>query len=135
MTTIDVIPVSKVEAGVTSADGEAFALTVSRPDGTKLSLALPAGQLMALADLAAVGHTQSRKLRQVDPNWKEYYRTTWFELSTDKATGAIILSLTFGAGGTLSFSLPDNMPAQLVETLQALSGKSPATRPRGIRPS
>ena len=136
MTTVAAVPVSKIEAGAISADGKVFAIKVMQPNGTELSLELPAGQLMALAEMAAVGHAQSRKLQHVDPNWRQYFKSTWFELSSDKATGLVILSLTFGAGGSLSFSLPDQMPQQILETLQAMTGKAaPPPVPRGIRPS
>jgi hypothetical protein len=117
------IAIAKVEAGVPSEDGKLFAIKTTRPDGEPLSIAFAADQLMALADLAAVGHSQTRKLQHVSPTWKEFHKTTWFELSQDKATGLIILSLTFGAGGTLSFSLPEHMPEQIVETLQTMMGK------------
>ncbi len=135
MTTVAAIPVSKIEAGLTSGDGKSFAIKVAQPNGTELSFELPTSELMALVDMAAVGHAQSRKLQQVNPNWKEFFKTSWFELSQDKATGLIILSLTFGAGGTLSFSLPEHMPEQIVETLHTLMGKSPAASapPRGTR--
>jgi hypothetical protein len=134
MTAVAAIPVSKIEAGATSGDGKVFAIKVAQPNGTELTLELPTSELMALVDMAAVGHTQSRKLQHVNPNWKEFFKSTWFELSQDKATGLIILSLTFGAGGTLSFSLPDHMPEQIVETLQTLMGKSiPSPMPRGTR--
>lgn len=60
------------------------------------------------------------------------HQTTWFELgkAPDKS---FILSLTFGSGGTLSFQLPEGMPALIHETLGVMLGISIPPTPQTPR--
>jgi hypothetical protein len=122
------IAVSRIDSGKVSDDGKTFAIRMMQPDIGEVTIAVPTDQLMPLIALAAVGHTKALSLLHDDPHWREFHKATTFELSQDNATGAVILSLTFGIGGRLSFALPQPMPAQIAKTLQKLSPP-----PRGVR--
>jgi hypothetical protein len=122
------IAVSRIESGTVLENGKTFAVRMAQPDIGEVTIAFPTDQLLPLIALAAVGHTKALSLQHDDPNWREFHKATKFELSQDHATGMLILSLTFGVGGRLSFALPEPMPAQIAKTLQKLS-----PRPRGVR--
>jgi hypothetical protein len=128
------VVIATIEAGRVTDDGTALLLKVRQPDGRELILALPAAQLTALVDMAAMGHTECRRLAGVDPDQREAYATTWWELARDQASSSVILSLTFGSGGRLDFLLDGRMPAQMLETLEVLTGRSTPIA-HGTRPN
>ncbi len=116
--------IARIDAGRVTDDGGTLLVKARLADGQGIVLAVPADQLIALVDLAAMGHTQCKRLAGVSEDQREAYTTRWWELARDESTGSVILSLTFGSGGRLDFLLSDMMPAQMLETLEVLTGKS-----------
>lgn len=129
MPEIHALSIAQVAGSLVSDDGQHMVLRLVQADGADVPIAIPRGEILKLAEAAAVSHAQSDKALNVDPNQKDAFHVTWWELGFDESSGTAVLTLTFGAGGKLSFALSGNMPRDLLETLQVHVGSATPTPP------
>jgi len=128
----DISPVSfkAIRRATTADDGSTGVITFVQEGGAEFSLAFTPEQAMAIADLAAHTATECKKKRGDDPNIQRAFNVTWFVLGRDKASGAFVLTMTFGFGGQMSFKFGEGMARQIHETLSAMFGKFTQPMPR-----
>lgn len=128
MAEIEAIAISDVLGSQPTDDGKHALVKVVQPDRTELVLAVPAEQLFKFIDSFALSAMEANQKASRPKDVKPVFPASWFELGADTASGAVVLSLTFGAGGTLSFHMPRFMAEQLRETLNVhLGGATPQT--------
>jgi hypothetical protein len=119
---------------ISADDGSMGVITFSQKDGAEFSVALTPNQAMKLVDLAAFLATDCAKKSGSNPTERAGFKATWFEVGTAKNAEGFILSLTFGAGGQLSFQFGESMAHTVHEALGMMLGKSvPPTATPGTR--
>jgi hypothetical protein len=118
MTEVAPKPIGEILGGMATDDGSHVLIQTRQTSGDKTVIAIRAEQLVPLIDMLASAYMRCRQINNVPLSQRYAYRTTWWELSFTPATGLTILSLTFGSGGRLDFTLPGPMPAQILETLR-----------------
>lgn len=133
MAIIQASEISRIDGGQISDDGNFLLLKMTQADGSEIVLAIPSSQMTSLVDMSALGLAQAHKIKNPLSQEKVAYKASWWELGRDQPTESVILSLTFGAGGTLNFILPQPMPQAILDTLQVMLGQSnpptPTTKP------
>jgi hypothetical protein len=126
------IPIEKAIGVTPTDDGSHTLVKVEQAPGTEITLAIKDSQINNLIGLLALGNMQCRKIHNTPQEFREVHTTTWWELAVDQITGLKVLSLTFGPGGRLDFSLPGMMPERILETLRTLL--EPSTVPTQNKP-
>lgn len=129
MTNILAIPINEISGAMVTEDGQKMLLKFVQANGNDLILAIPRDQFLNFVDMAALSQKQSDDILKIDPNIKSAFHVKWWELGFDKTTKTAVLTLTFGAGGKLSFRLSENMPKDILETLQAYVGNTVPQKP------
>jgi hypothetical protein len=125
MADIEATVIETVIGSIVSEDGQHMLLKVRVPSGNEPVLAIPIEEATSLIDLAADALTQSDKVAGRGYENRRAFTAAWFEVGRDRSSGQATLSLTFGAGGVLTFLLPGSMPQQIHETLAAMDGEMP----------
>jgi hypothetical protein len=128
MASIAAIPIKEVLGSETTDDGKHALVKTRHADGTEVTLAVPRDELFKFIDCFALWAGQARSKAGVPKEVKQVFETSWFDLGGD-ATGSVVLSLTFGAGGTLSFRMPRSMAEQIRETLSVHLGHATSQTP------
>jgi hypothetical protein len=128
VTQISAIPVQSLVGTMPTNDGEQVLIKLARAGGEEFVLAMTPAELLRLFDGGAKSIADATKQSRTPTGLKRPYRVTWFELGST-TTGSVVLSLTFGSGGALSFELPGDMPAQIYETLAVGLGRSELQTP------
>ena len=131
MAEIKAIAVTSITGMMVTDDGNHMLLRVSQADGQELVVALPQDQLLSVVDMAALAQEQCQKIQREDSSNRGVFQTSWWELGQDIESGAVILSLKFGAGGRLHFSLPGPMPSAIYETMGVMLGLLPQSANKG----
>ena len=119
------IPVTMIDGVAGSAvteDGHHMALTLREPSGDLLTLGVPGEEVPHLIDRAARALSDRERILRPDAEGSARFLTTWWNLSRHDQEGGLVLSLTFGTGGALSFVLTEDMAARLKDTLFCLTG-------------
>jgi hypothetical protein len=131
------IPVRMIEGVTHSAvteDGHHMALTLREPSGDFLTLGVPGEEVPRLIDRAARALSDRERILRPDAVGSARFVATWWNLIRHRQEGEIVLSLTFGTGGALSFVLTDDMAARLRDTLCCLVGPAaPDRNAAGVR--
>ena len=96
--------------------------------GREIILAIAPKELLKAFDCGAKSLIDADKLSGVSNDVRHGFAATWFELGKSQK-GNVLLTLTFGTGGSLSFELPEGMPDQIYETLAVRLGKSSLPTP------
>ena len=122
MNQINAIGTTSITGMMVTDDGAHMLLKVAKPDGQEIIVAFPKNQLANLIDMSALATEKSAEIQKEDLSIRDIHSTTWWELSRSVDSGLIVLSLTFGSGGRLHFSLPGTMPEALFETLGTMLG-------------
>jgi hypothetical protein len=113
-------------SGLTTDDGEHALIKLQGVNESETTIAVPRNGLPKLIDLAAAVLSKGRKLAGCDPDEKLVFDASWYEVGSDPAAGSVVLSLTFGLGGTISFAMNRAMAERLLETLKiGLRGSIP----------
>ena len=113
-------------------DGKHAVVTLSDVDDQLVTLGIPCGQLMGLINASARALNESYRVQRQDVSSTEFVGVTWWTLHTDKASGNLLLSLTFGTGGSLCFALPPEMAKALSNDLSARLAFSQAAEAHGF---
>jgi len=114
--------IDRIMRFVVTEDGRHAVLTLADVDGKEVTLGLPCAQLPNLVDMSARALTDSERVRRRGVIPAEQAEVTWWTLHTDAARESLLLSLTFGKGGSLCFALPHAMAAALSDDLSARLG-------------
>jgi hypothetical protein len=113
---IAVTMIDKVDRSAVTEDGRHVALTLRQPCGNLTTLGLRGEELPHLIDHAARALSERRRLfRDADGNGA--IEVTWWNVLRD-GSGDLVLSLTFGSGGSLDFALTERMASCLIDTLR-----------------
>jgi len=123
------ISVAKVLSSQISSDGQFVLLKVSQTTGDECELAIPRGTLLSVINHIALCKLQSDRSLKLESSFRESFKTSWWEMGylPDRS---LALALTFGLGGKLSFMLPGDIPAAMLEALQVfVTGRSAPAPP------
>jgi hypothetical protein len=119
--------IEEVATSAVTEDGDHLALTLRDSLGNLLTFGFPSDELPHLIDHAA--HALNERERMLRPNGDGTGRfaVTWWNLARHNQEGDLVLSFTFGTGGSLGFTLTEHMAALLMETLRChlVSGAAP----------
>ena len=121
MSEIPALGIEGVIGSFVTDDGQTMVLGVNIGDGKQAQLAIPKAETYKLVECAALSATQMHEPERLAGE-KQAFSTKWFELGLDDPTGDVVLSLTFGAGATLTFRLDQSMANQIRETLNTHLG-------------
>ncbi len=124
--------IDRIVHSAVTEDGKHAVLTLSDVDDQQVTLGIPYGQLMELIDTSARALMESYRVQRHDVISTECARVTWWTLHTDKVSGNLLLSLTFGTGGSVCFALPPEMARALSNDLSARLGFRQAAENRGF---
>jgi hypothetical protein len=125
MEKIAAVAVEKFEVAKATDDGEYGLLRLTLLDKNELVLAMKHDQLLPMVEGLALAHAHCDKAKNIPEKLLATFRCNWWQLTQDSA-GTTMLSLTFGNGGKLHFTLPGRMPEQILETLQSMvTGQTP----------
>ncbi|MDD4616148.1 MAG: hypothetical protein PHW76_03405 [Alphaproteobacteria bacterium] len=129
MVDVSAVAIREISGSQVTEDGQNMLIKTIQSDGNELILAIPRSEILKLADVSALSQKQSDEILKIDPAIKPVFRVSWWELGFDKSTGTVMLTLTFGAGGKLSFQLWGDMPKALLDTLQVHVGGNTLQKP------
>lgn len=107
-----------VIASAVTADGRHMALTLRDCEGNLMTLGFPGEAVPRLIDHAASALTERAQILRGDGEPTERFEVNWWNLARENRSGGYVLSLTFGAGGSLDFVLTRHMAASLLDTLR-----------------
>lgn len=124
--------IDRIVRSVVTDDGKHAVLTLSDVDDQQVTLGIPCEQLMGLINISARALIDSYRVQRQEVIPTESLTATWWTLYTDKASGNLLLSLTFGTGGRLCFALPPEMATALSNDLSARLGLHQAAEERGF---
>ena len=96
-----------VEDSMTSEDGQTFLLDVKRSTGHDLLLGFPQAQIPNIVENVAMQAAHGRNA--TGRRTESAFKTTSFQIGRGQ-NGEPDISMTVGAAGKISFSLPDDMP-------------------------
>jgi len=126
MPDIEAIPVQAIVGMKTADDGQNLILQLADTAGTAFHLAIPREQLLAFVDVAALSKEQGDKILKIDPNQRDAFKVETCEMSF-QPNKSLVLTLTFGMGGKLSFLLEGDIPPVMLEALRThFAGIAPA---------
>jgi hypothetical protein len=109
--------IDKVDRSAVTEDGRHVALTLRKPCGNLTTLGLPGEALPDLIDHAVRALSERRRLIR-DEDGNGAIAVTWWNVLRDGRSGDLVLSLTFGSGGSLDFALTERMASCLMDTLR-----------------
>jgi hypothetical protein len=109
--------IDKVDGSAVTDDGRHVALTLREPCGNLTTLGLPGAALPGLIDHAVRALSERRRLFR-DEDGNGAIAVTWWNVLRDGRSGDLVLSLTFGSGGSLDFALTERMASCLMDTLR-----------------
>lgn len=105
-------------------------LMATDSDGKPVELVIPHDRILSLIDLATLAYSKGeKKLARPNAKTKVGFDVTWWELSATKEGEHFLMTMTFGAGGTLTFGLKRAMTQLVLETLQVHLGGAAPTPP------
>jgi hypothetical protein len=128
---VPVTLIDQIDHSVVSENGCHMVLDLADCDGEKLTLGIPCETLPELIDASARALVDSERVLRRGWDPRTQLDVTWWNLSWDEARESLLLSLTFGSGGTLNFALPFEMAAVLRDSL-AQQLATPETEERGF---
>jgi len=110
-----------VEGSMTSEDGQTFMLHVKRPTGGDLLLGFPYAEIPNIVENAAMqaAHGRDKKGRAS----LSALKPTSFQVGRSE-NGEPVLTMIVGAGGKISFLLPDDTAGQLSQALRKLANQN-----------
>lgn len=114
---IAVTLIDQVIHSVVSENGHHMVLSLADADGQKLTLGIPCVTVPQLIDASARALADSERVLRRGWDPRTQLDVTWWNLSRDEAREGLLLSLTFGSGGTLNFELPYRMASILQSCL------------------
>ena len=131
---IPVILIDRIDHSLVSENGDHLVLALTDTDGERLTLGMPCERLPELIDRSARALADSERVLRRGWVLRPQLDVTWWNLSRDEGREALLLSLTFGAGGTLNFALPYRMASVLQNGLEEhLATVAPGERGFGPR--
>jgi hypothetical protein len=127
MSRVEVVMLDRIINTAVSADGLHMLLRLGTSEGlegSEISLALACDHIASLIDHCACASAESERIQRLGRELK--LTTTWWCSTLDRETGELMLALTFGKGGTLSFCLSEHMACSLLATLRSYFEPHPA---------
>ena len=129
MPEVEATLIGKIEGVDVALDGQHAIIKTLDAEGSERFFAIGRDNFLILVEALAIAHTRSCKILNEGDETISAYTATWWDIGEDTATKQVVLSLTFGAGGKLSFLLPGPMPGAILETLQVRLGQSIVPKP------
>jgi hypothetical protein len=111
--------IDRVVGSAVTEDGQHAVMRLVDVDGETITLGIPSAQLPDMINLSACVLAESERIQHQGVISSARTKVTWWTLHIDQESGDLLLSLTFGTGGTLCFSLPREMAAVLSDDLAA----------------
>jgi len=103
-----------IDGSMSSSDGQTFYLKAERDDGNPVMLGFPHTEIPNIIELAAMQLAHGRDAE--GQSVVTAFQSTSFTVGRGP-NGEVVLSLTVGQTGRISFLLPDGMPEQIIEVL------------------
>jgi len=121
-----ILTISEVKGAAIKHDGGDLVLAMTDKTGRELKVAIPPGELMKLIDATVTVRTKGAKA--LGKTWHELpsFELTAFgvgELRAAPESDIIAIMLRFGAEAEISYWMPGDVAARLVETLQSQLSK------------
>jgi hypothetical protein len=124
MSEVPAIPIATILGSMATDDKKHVLIKAVEANGQEFVLAITPEELLRLIDCGAKTNSDILDQGKMKSGSKMIFDTSWFEIGSDVETGRTMLSITFGAGGTLNFGLPSGMPEQIYEILGVMLGKT-----------
>jgi hypothetical protein len=115
---IAVTMIDEISTSAVTEDGRHVAFTLRDSLGNFMTLGLPSEEVPNLIDHAACALSEKERIVRPDGDGSGRLAITWWNLIRNDRAGEFVLSLTFGAGGSLDFVLTEHMAASLKDTLR-----------------
>lgn len=109
--------IDEVAMSAVTADGRHMVLTLRDCRGNLMTLGFPGGEVPQLIDHAAYALSERSRVLRADGEGAGRFAATWWNLAREEQGDGFVLSLTFGAGGSLDFALTRHMAGSLLDTL------------------
>jgi hypothetical protein len=110
--------IDEITTSAATEDGRHVAFTLRDSSGNFVTLGLPSEKIPCLIDHAACALSEWERIVRPRGNGTRRFAVTWWNLLRNDRDGGVVLSLTFGGGGSLDFVLTGHMALCLMDTLR-----------------
>ena len=115
---VPTVVISSIEGAVTERDASGVTLVTKVREGSEVGIHFPYELLLDVIAAAAMGRTDCKRLRGMEPNDEvDFLPTVQFELGIERKSGMAALTFILSNGGRLTFPLSDPGPAIMHRTL------------------
>jgi hypothetical protein len=118
---VPTVVIASIERAVAKRDASGVTLITKVREGAEIGIHFPYELLLDLVAAAAMGRTDCKKHRGMEPNDEvDFLPTAQFELGIERKSGMAVLTFILSNGGRLTFPLSDPAPALMHSFLGAI---------------